>query len=329
MYISATQALCDHDLVEGRKMKMGGQVEAAERRGEERFKFHKRAQFTPAGEELYEGAVILNQSKSGMLLSTQRSIVVGSCFEIDLVPLRHRARHPFVGQVVHIKDGHSRAWWGGHRSSYHYGCRMTSIDAEEEVALATADETLLDTTELSDGDDELYDPVGYEVIDLTDVVEADYDTLIDQVDSLLASDNRAKIDLLKKIPLISKIGHSMLELLALDSKTLTFGSSQTLFCQGDVGNAAYIIISGEAEVITEGPEGEITVATLGKNQFIGEISILIDVPRTATVTAMTELTVLVISKDMFYRMVTEFPTIGIEIMRELAHRLFKTTVQLR
>jgi CRP/FNR family cyclic AMP-dependent transcriptional regulator len=110
---------------------------------------------------------------------------------------------------------------------------------------------------------------------------------------------------------------------------LTFGSGQALFCQGDVGNAAYIIMSGEAEVITEGPEGEITVATLGKNQFIGEISILIDVPRTATVTAMTELTVLVISKDMFYRMVTEFPTIGIEIMRELARRLFKTTVQLR
>jgi CRP-like cAMP-binding protein len=137
-----------------------------------------------------------------------------------------------------------------------------------------------------------------------------------------------KIDLLTKIPLISKIGHPMLELLALDSETLAFGSGQTLFCQGDVGNAAYIIISGEAEVITEGPEGEITVATLGKNQFIGEIAILIDVPRTATIRAMTELTALMISKDMFYHMVTEFPTIGIEIMRELAHRLEQTTVQL-
>ena len=138
-----------------------------------------------------------------------------------------------------------------------------------------------------------------------------------------------KIDLLTKIPLISKIGHSMLKLLALDSETLTFGSGQVLFCQGDVGNAAYIIMSGEAEVITEGPEGDITVATLGQNQFIGEIAILIDVPRTATVRVMTELTALVISKDMFYRMVTEFPEIGIEIMRELAHRLEQTTIQLR
>ena len=140
-------------------MNMSGQVEAAEQRREERVKLHKRAQFKPAGEELYEGAMILNQSKSGMLLSTPRSIVVGSFFEIDFVPLGQRTRHPFVGQVVHIKDGHSRAWWGGRQSSYHYGCRMTSIDAEEQVVLETTDETLLDATELSDGDNELYDPV--------------------------------------------------------------------------------------------------------------------------------------------------------------------------
>jgi hypothetical protein len=166
---------------------MSGLVEVAERRGEGRVKLHKRAQFKPAGEELYEGAVILNQSKSGMLLSTQRSIVVGSCFEIDLIPLGHRARHQFIGQVVHIKDGHSRAWWGGYQSSYHYGCRMTSIGAEEQVVLETADETLPDTTELSGGDDELHDPATYEVVDLTDLVDANDNNWFEQVDDLVAT----------------------------------------------------------------------------------------------------------------------------------------------
>ena len=118
-------------------------------------------------------------------------------------------------------------------------------------------------------------------------------------------------------------------MLAFASEKLTFSEGQALFAQGDIGNAAFIIMHGEAEVITEGPGGEITVATLGKNQFIGEIAILIDVPRTATVRAMTEVTVLVISKDMFYRMVSEFPEIGIEVMRDLAHRLEQTTIQLR
>jgi len=166
-------------------MKMSDQVEATERREKERVKLHKRAQFKPAGVELYERAVILNQSESGVLLSTQQPMVIGTCFEIDLVPLGHREWHPFVGQVVHIKDDHSRAWWGGYQSSYHYGSRITSIDAEEQVVLETADETLLDTTELSDGDYDLHDPAAYEVVDLTDVVEADYNTLIEQVNDLL------------------------------------------------------------------------------------------------------------------------------------------------
>lgn len=138
-----------------------------------------------------------------------------------------------------------------------------------------------------------------------------------------------KVDLIAKIPLFSEIGAENRELLASSSEILKFDSGRVLFRQGDVGEGAYIIISGEAEVTTEGPEGDIVVATIGPHQFIGEIAILIDVPRTATVTALTDLTVLMVSMEMFYRLVTGFPAIGIEVMRELARRLFKTTGQLR
>lgn len=137
-----------------------------------------------------------------------------------------------------------------------------------------------------------------------------------------------KVDLIGKIPLFSEIGSSNRELVASSSKILKFETGEVLFRQGDVGKEAYIIISGEAEVTTEGPEGEISVATIGPSQFIGEIAILIDVPRTATVSALSDLTTLMISMDMFYHLVAEFPTIGIEVMRELAHRLYKTTTQL-
>lgn len=133
---------------------------------------------------------------------------------------------------------------------------------------------------------------------------------------------------LRKIPLFSKIEPSKLKLLAFTSEELTFGAGQTLFHQGDVGDAAYIIMRGEAEVTIESPRGEITVATLGENQLIGEIALLTDGPRTATVRAMTEVQTLVISKEQFFRMVTEFPTVGLEIMRALAQRLERTTTQL-
>jgi len=77
------------------------------------------------------------------------------------------------------------------------------------------------------------------------------------------------------------------------------------------------------------PHGELSVAKVGMNDLVGEIAILIDVPRTATIRAETELTTLAITKDLFFRLISEFPDMSVEIMRELAHRLEATTAQLR
>ena len=95
-----------------------------------------------------------------------------------------------------------------------------------------------------------------------------------------------------------------------------------------MGDAAYVIIDGDADVVIETPNGPITVAQVGKNAFVGEIAILIDVPRTATITATSKLETLKISKDVFFRMITEFPEMAVEIMRELARRLEQTNLQL-
>ena len=138
-----------------------------------------------------------------------------------------------------------------------------------------------------------------------------------------------EVDLLRKIPLFAKIEASKLKLLAFTSERLTFASGQELFRQGDVGDKAYIIIDGTAEVLVDSPTGELAVATLGKNDLVGEIAILIDVPRTATVRVTEEVTTLAISKDQFFRMIGEYPDMAIEIMRELAIRLERTTAQLR
>ena len=77
------------------------------------------------------------------------------------------------------------------------------------------------------------------------------------------------------------------------------------------------------------PGGPLVVATLKQNEIVGEIAILCDVPRTATVRAKTELTTLRITKDLFFNLVIEFPQIAVEIMRELARRLEQTTTKLR
>ena len=138
-----------------------------------------------------------------------------------------------------------------------------------------------------------------------------------------------EVELLQNIPLFSKIAPSKLKLLAFTSDRLTFAPGQELFHQGDPGDAAYIIMDGEADVTVDTPAGEVSVAKVRKNDLIGEIAILCDVPRTATIKALSEVTTLAITKELFFQLVTEFPEMAVEIMRELAHRLERTTQQLR
>ena len=138
-----------------------------------------------------------------------------------------------------------------------------------------------------------------------------------------------EVELLKGVPIFSKIEQAKLKLLAFTSERMTFNAGQELFHQGDQGDAMYVILGGVADVLIDTPGGQITVAELKKNGFVGEIAILCDVPRTATIKAREQLVTLRISKDMFYRLIAEFPQMAIEIMRELAHRLEDTNEKLR
>jgi CRP-like cAMP-binding protein len=137
------------------------------------------------------------------------------------------------------------------------------------------------------------------------------------------------VEILRRIPMFAKVEPAKLKLLAFTSERITYTEGQELFRQGDHTDAIYIIVAGKADVIVDTPKGPLTVAQLEKNEFIGEIGILCDVPRTATVRAATELTTLKITKEVFFRMVTDFPAMGVEVMRVLAHRLEDTTVKLR
>lgn len=136
-------------------------------------------------------------------------------------------------------------------------------------------------------------------------------------------------ELLRRLPFFSEIEPARLKLLAFMSERVGFDPGKDLCRQGDPADAAYLIIDGEADIILEGPAGPITVATLGANEIVGEIGILCDVPRNATVRAKNRLVALRIAKDPFMRMVREFPTMAVSIMRELAHRLEQTNNQLR
>jgi len=138
-----------------------------------------------------------------------------------------------------------------------------------------------------------------------------------------------EVELLKGVPILAKIEPAKLKLLAFTSERVNYTEGQEVCHQGDPGDAMYVILGGVADVLIDTPTGQIQVAEMKKNDFLGEIAILCDVPRTATIKAREPLNTLKISKDTFYRMVGEFPTMAIEIMRELAHRVEDTNKKLR
>lgn len=138
-----------------------------------------------------------------------------------------------------------------------------------------------------------------------------------------------EVELLRNIQMFSKIEPSKLKLLAFTSERLTFQNDQVVCRQGEIGDAMYIIVDGTVDVMVDTPDGNLTVAQFGKNDFFGEIAILCDVPRTATIKATSELTTLKIAKDLFYRLATEFPQMAVEVARDLAQRLQQTTNDLQ
>jgi CRP-like cAMP-binding protein len=137
-----------------------------------------------------------------------------------------------------------------------------------------------------------------------------------------------EVGMLRQVPLFSGVAPAKLKLLAFTSDRVSYAPGQIIVRQGEVGDAAYVVLSGQAEVLVDSPNGQIKVAEVQPNAIVGEIAILCNASRTATVRAMTSVETLRIRKDHFLRMLAEYPEMTVEIMRVLADRLSHTTAEL-
>jgi len=133
---------------------------------------------------------------------------------------------------------------------------------------------------------------------------------------------------LRQVPLFREVEPSRLKLLAFTSERVHFEAGQTLFTQGDAADAAYLILEGSAVVSIDGHQGSVRLARLETNALTGEMGILGDRPRSATVSAETPLTTLRIDRSVFLELLAQFPQIAIAVMRDLAQRLEQTNRQL-
>ena len=137
-----------------------------------------------------------------------------------------------------------------------------------------------------------------------------------------------EVQSLRQVPMFRDIDPARLKLLAFTSERVNFAAGQKFFQQGDAADAAYVILQGKADVAIDSAGGEIKVAELGQNAIVGEMGILADSPRSATIIAAAPTTALRIDKRVFLELLTQFPQMSIAVMRELASRLEKMNAQL-
>jgi CRP-like cAMP-binding protein len=137
-----------------------------------------------------------------------------------------------------------------------------------------------------------------------------------------------EVQSLRQVPMFRDIDSARLKLLAFTSERVNFAEGQKFFQQGDAADAAYVVLQGKADVTIDSPGGDIKVAELGQNAIVGEMGILSDSPRSATIVAAAPTTALRIDKRVFLELLTQFPQMSIAVMRELASRLEKMNTQL-
>lgn len=137
-----------------------------------------------------------------------------------------------------------------------------------------------------------------------------------------------EIQMLRRVPFFSEMEPSKLKLLAFSSDRVTYMAGEDLFRQGDMGDAAYVLLTGKVDVLVDSPSGQIKLTEMSGNAIVGEIAILCDGVRTATVRASTSVEALRIGKEQFFKLMSDFPDVTIKVMRVLAERLTSTTTEL-
>jgi CRP/FNR family transcriptional regulator, cyclic AMP receptor protein len=127
----------------------------------------------------------------------------------------------------------------------------------------------------------------------------------------------AYLDHLVQVPLFSACTKKELQAVSRASDEVKLPAGKVLCEQGSVGREAFVVVEGEAEVRRNGRK----IATLGPGACIGELALLDHGPRTATVTAGTDLTVLVLGAREFAGIIDEVPSISHKLMKALAGRI--------
>ena len=127
----------------------------------------------------------------------------------------------------------------------------------------------------------------------------------------------AKVELLKRVPLFARLNKKGLLDVAQIADEIDLPAGKKMATEGDRGREFFVLLDGEAEVTKGGQQ----INTMKKGDFFGEIALVTKMPRTASVTATTDVRVLVITERDFDNLLRKSPDVGRSVAEALAERV--------
>lgn len=132
-------------------------------------------------------------------------------------------------------------------------------------------------------------------------------------------DNKA---FLRRVPLFSSLADLQLDTLSSGSTRRSFPRNRTIVSEGEPSQSLYLMLAGRAKVQRSDAEGkEVILAMIGPGEFFGEMSLIDDAPRSASVITIEPCDFIAIQKDSFKGMLAQSPDMAMQIMRGLVRRL--------
>ncbi|MGD1146402.1 MAG: Crp/Fnr family transcriptional regulator [Thermoanaerobaculaceae bacterium] len=139
----------------------------------------------------------------------------------------------------------------------------------------------------------------------------------------------ALTDLLGKASLFGELELAELEALARAAERREFARDEVIFAAHEAADGLYVIANGRVKVCVSSAGGkELILATLGPGQFFGEMALLDDATRSASVVAQLPTLAYRVKRDDFERLLEQHPAIARKLLRELSLRLRRANAQM-
>lgn len=136
--------------------------------------------------------------------------------------------------------------------------------------------------------------------------------------------------MLENIPLFSVLAKEELDVISRLAVTRNYPKNSVIINEGDHTDSLYVILSGKVKIfLTDDQQKEVIVAIQREGDYFGELALLDEAPRSASVMTMEPCSLLIVSRNAFERHLASDPKLAISLMRGLAARLRATTENVK